>query len=1802
MPAPGDRYDEDDRSSTDDEGNEEAANLRNGEASTRGQYTYNSLFKLDLPQCQDDVHISSGNSSEDGSDSGRDNWRLNGHANGGDAERPSDIQSEMTMKRKRVQVEADAGCNSARRDDSDSNDEDEDDSIYAISEEVYREMLSEHYQRYKRARLQEAVAARSSVAAVRRTESAKQKALGNYQTDPNGFDGSNHQTSDFVKQYSRKNRMKKTDQYGNTMKDLYSGTTSGISPGGSEMHTGLTIERMTAEGGPLFNLLDIGGGVQFQIPPAYERLASSLHLPDLAELQISERILSGKISSTSLLPRMASDPRAKLWRLRAGMGESWDSLRHPGGMLRMFQEEGQRRFSLQVLDRASMHLSSSYIAEGSTGPSLGLEALDGSQQGDPITLRHISSDGGLMSHCEVKIIERGDGYEVIQRRIERKESKKDPALVAREDFDKIGRHWANLVRKDLPKHHKFFMTYHKRQLVDVKRFAEFCQREVRTRNMRSLKLLRAAPMRIRRLARDMVIFWKRVDKEQAEVRRKEEKDAADALKRQEELREAKRQQQRLNFLLTQTELYSHFMQNKLAGGTPAVTDTAAVLSASDDTSAANDTKLSEEDAAEEAALKEEAVRAATQAAAQAKNRTNAFDSESSKLRQAAGLEDDEQDGMQVDGSSDIDLLNPSTMPTTSSVQQPKLFQGILKEYQLKGLQWLVNCYEQGLNGILADEMGLGKTIQAMAFLGHLAEEKNIWGPFLVVAPASVLNNWADEVNRFCPDLKILPYWGGLNERTVLRKNINPKRLYKRDAGFHVLITSYQLLVSDEKYFRRVKWQYMVLDEAQAIKSASSLRWKTLLSFNCRNRLLLTGTPIQNSMAELWALLHFIMPTLFDSHEQFSEWFSKGIEGHAEHGGTLNEHQLTRLHAILKPFMLRRVKKDVITEMTNKKEVVVSCSLSSRQQAFYKAIKNKISVADLFDSKGAMNDKKVLNLMNIVIQLRKVCNHPELFERNEGNSFLHFAAMKNSLLPPTFGELEEIHYAGACNPISYQIPKLLYRDGLRCLPTSSSGSCQGFAEKWLKNRLSIFSADNIHYSIFSHSEGGGCQGSYSRSGGFGFCRLLNLSPSEVEFLAKASTQERWLYSILLDDSPLIGQILAQQEKSDIGDESLEADIEDPKTRAVRRLLMIPGRSESSLLREKRFTGRTSDPFEALIISYKERFLQSVGLLRSVRKLMPAVRAPQIDIVCSDRGFSFQRTEELQDPWMKRLLVGFGRTSDFNGPSLPRAPHHLVAEQAVKIKVQEPLLSLPYRIFGSAPPVRSFDFAKMLTDSGKLHILDGLLKRLRAGDHRVLLFAQMTKMLNILEDYMNYRKYKYLRLDGSSTIMDRRDMVKDFQHRGDIFVFLLSTRAGGLGINLTAADTVIFYESDWNPTMDLQAMDRAHRLGQTKEVTVYRLICKGTVEEKIMKRASQKNTVQQLVMTGGQSQGDVFQAEEVVSLLLDDAELEQRLKEQQQGSKATDKAEKRRKGWGGGSATKGVRLDAEGGDASLDEEALVALGDGLKTSQDGANVAPDGDRAVVGVTEGIAEKAGRGGGRKRRRGEGRAPRPPKAPKPPKEPKPAKEPRVRKDRRQPKVPRPPRTPGLPRARAGRPGRPKKSEKSPATSGSVPPESLGLLSSVTGRADGHQQTVDSAANGESSTPVKLSAHSGDASNGEQVNTLGVSSDATADNGNRELELPQGADFVKSGLGKGKNRGGGKEKSAALEVVGIGKARSRPPKRRKNSLDLDSRTVGLNHTAMNSGTSHPLVGTLKLSLHSQQQKQPLVERSLSSLSAEDPL
>ncbi|EPS73622.1 hypothetical protein M569_01128, partial [Genlisea aurea] len=1113
-----------------------------------------------------------------------------------------------------------------------------------ISEEQYRAMLGDHIQKYKRRvnySAQSPSVMKNGPATMRNGVASKNQKLAN------DWHYKFESTEDFL---SSNSSLRFEKFHESDMLPLYGSVRTNFEPA----------------------LLDLGDGIAYRIPLPYDKLASVLNLPRMSDIRVEEFYLKGTLDLSSLASMMATDDRY-LHRSRAGLGDTkpkYESLQ--AKLEAELTSNSAENFCLKI---SEAELNSNGIPEGAAGR----------------IKRSILCDGGLLQVYYVKVLEKGDTYEIIERSLpKRSKVKKDPSAIEREEIEKLSKCWVNISRKEIPKHHRNFFSYHRKQLTDAKRVSETCQREVKMKVSRSIKLMRGAMSRTRKLARDMLVFWKRVDKEMAEVRKKEEKEAAEALKREQELREARRQQQRLNFLLSQTELYSHFMQNKASQSSEALPLGEGKSNDQEVHRNLSATQLQEEEDLEDAEMRKEALRAAQDAVSKQKQMTSAFDNECLKLRTVADAEVPFQDAS-VPESTDIDLLHPSTMPVASTVRTPELFKGSLKEYQLKGLQWLVNCYEQGLNGILADEMGLGKTIQAMAFLAHLAEAKNIWGPFLVVAPASVLNNWADEISRFCPDLKTLPYWGGLQERTVLRKNINPKRLYRREAGFHILITSYQLLVSDEKYFRRVKWQYMVLDEAQAIKSSNSIRWKTLLSFNCRNRLLLTGTPIQNNMAELWALLHFIMPTLFDSHEQFNEWFSKGIESHAEHGGTLNEHQLNRLHAILKPFMLRRVKKDVISELTTKTEVMVHCNLSSRQQAFYQAIKNRISLAELFDgNRGHLNEKKILNLMNIVIQLRKVCNHPELFERNEGSTYFYFGAIPNSLLPPPFGELEDVFYCGSRNPIVYELPKLIFQEGstISCPEPSRKLSTSS-----LENHFNIFSPHNIYYS--STQQRRALDADAGEIGTFGFSRFIGLSPAEVSFAANGSFMERLLFSLARSDQQFLEMLSEQMmECRDHGSRCC-CGIGTEKAKSVARMLLLPNRTEMNLLRRRFATGPAGAPFESLITSDYDRILAHIKLLHSVYSFIPRTRAPPITVHCSDRAFAYKLNEDWHNPWLKRLLIGFSRTSDSNGPKKPVGIHPLIQEVDAELPVVQPALQLTYKIFGSCPPMQPFDPAKMLT---------------------------------------------------------------------------------------------------------------------------------------------------------------------------------------------------------------------------------------------------------------------------------------------------------------------------------------------------------------------------------------------------------------------------------------------------------------------------------------------------------------------------
>uniref|UniRef100_A0A3Q3JXX5 Snf2-related CREBBP activator protein n=1 Tax=Monopterus albus TaxID=43700 RepID=A0A3Q3JXX5_MONAL len=357
--------------------------------------------------------------------------------------------------------------------------------------------------------------------------------------------------------------------------------------------------------------------------------------------------------------------------------------------------------------------------------------------------------------------------------------------------------------------------------------------------------------------------------------------------------------------------------------------------------------------------------------------SNTSSSDSAEDDESEEEEDDDDDddecgdeGMEVllkegDNSPSSSSSRPkkeiSHIAATAESLQPKGYTLATTKvkYQHIGLDWLVTMYEKKLNGILADEMGLGKTIQTIALLAHLACEKGNWGPHLIIVPTSVMLNWEMELKRWCPGFKILTYFGSQKERKLKRQG------WTKPNAFHVCITSYKLVLQDHQAFRRKSWRYLILDEAQNIKTFKSQR--------CHRRLLLTGTPLQNSLMELWSLMHFLMPHVFQSHREFKEWFSNPLTGMIEGSQEYNEGLVKRLHKVLRPFLLRRIKADVEKQMPKKYEHVVHCRLSKRQRFLYDDFMAQASTRETLASGHFMS------VINILMQLRKVCNHPNLFD-------------------------------------------------------------------------------------------------------------------------------------------------------------------------------------------------------------------------------------------------------------------------------------------------------------------------------------------------------------------------------------------------------------------------------------------------------------------------------------------------------------------------------------------------------------------------------------------------------------------------------------------------------------------------------------------------------------------------------------------------------------------------------------------------------------------------------------------------------
>lgn len=1045
--------------------------------------------------------------------------------------------------------------------------------------------------------------------------------------------------------------------------------------------------------------------------------------------------------------------------------------------------------------------------------------------------------------------------------------------------------WTHIAHRSANRAAKIMQQFRSTKLSNLSKVAQMCAKEGKRIRQPQAKM----SAKLKKIAREVILFWKRNEKEVRELKRIAERDALEQKRREQESVEAQRQARKLDFLITQSELYSHFIAKKL--GT--LSDDPEYAASSARYNLDNESDVDQNDPANGDAPPEDVgeidfgpegddrlYKRAKYVARQALLRCNAatqeFDKETKNRRDTPSNEHRRNKNLSVDPNAvdKVDFMNPSSLKTDSHIEVPKMLTASLKAYQVKGFNWLANLYEQGINGILADEMGLGKTVQSIALLAHLAEKYDIWGPFLVVTPSSTLHNWQQEVDRFVPRLKAVPYWGDQKDRSVLRKYWMSNKLYTKDIPFNIVVTSYQIVVIDEQYFKRIKWQYMILDEAQAIKSSDSNRWKTLLGVDCRNRLLLTGTPIQNSMQELWALLHFIMPTLFDSHGEFSSWFSRDIESHAENRGSLDSHQLRKLHMILKPFMLRRVKKDVENELSEKIEIEVRCQLSVKQRRLYQLLKERLTSSDILEKMSSITDKQLTetsfgdNIMNMVMQFRKVCNHPGLFEKAHVMSPFLFAPVDRCLTAPGRNpSYQSIPYANRSG-LRYNLPKLIFESGF--IEKVGQDNHWGSFMSFVKNRMAnLLSSAYIYNPII---EGDIDSSLHS------FAPFIGLSAGDIGNIARAESPfENILFWILKGNGD-----------GCIEDYYRRNGLEQPTSRLLRivntrmRLPMIGSISAS-------FSSRGDNglpPHISLGNVFVTQYFHSM-LRRLPPAYIPGAYAPALDIASPSGNFSRWLESNFTFPVIDRACLTGAVSS-----RVPATRHgDLFMEWIRKQRsvwftdTGEPIkASYNPSVFGydkvsgllgdSDKNQGHYKFlipsiSRLISDSGKMCVLDKILSELKNDGHRVLIFFQMTKMIDIMEEYLALRQHSYIRLDGTTTLSNRRDIVMNWQSRPDLFIFLLSTRAGGVGINLTAADTVIFYDSDWNPTVDQQAMDRCHRLGQKKQVTIYRLITADTIEERILTRAKQKDKIQRVVISDSEfKQQAEFKRKEMYNLLLEE----------------------------------------------------------------------------------------------------------------------------------------------------------------------------------------------------------------------------------------------------------------------------------------------------------------------------------------------
>lgn len=815
--------------------------------------------------------------------------------------------------------------------------------------------------------------------------------------------------------------------------------------------------------------------------------------------------------------------------------------------------------------------------------------------------------------------------------------------------------------------------------------------------------------------------------------------------------------------------------------------------------------------------------------------------------------------------------------------QPSLVTGCeMKDYQLDGLEWLITLYENGLNGILADEMGLGKTLQCISLICHLLEHK-VRGPFLIVAPLSTVNNWCEEFKKFAPSVRVVKYTGPKEERQKIP--FSTKKLRGK-----VIVTSYEIVIRDFSKVSRTSWSYLTVDEGHRLKNFECLLIQKLKRVDAANRLLLTGTPLQNNLNELWSLLNFILPDIFGDLELFQLWFNfeEFTTGNQENDSLFQEDVKKKLvkslHSILKPFLLRRLKVNAIKTLPPKKEYIVYADLTPVQEAFYLGI--------------AHGDAK-LATMELYAKELLLKNHPEKFTKPEHldpvNEILRQApAKERDILEEADGRVMRRDRKQVYNRKvlkDFENGKLDVLD--YASDTVESGSESDEEEKDGK--------DEFHDA--SEAQNGASEADVSQNG------EAELNEENKNFEADLQDKKEQ------DGDPepgnshdgenghktVVTASLGSEEK--LEGEALQREVE-RQTEELERTLMMSMDADTSeniakdgaalefhpkdqeVLRVNT-TAREWIPYRTLASNQNEIVLKKAknGSLKSkIQKTIHDIIQdtdssegdsdvpPQKRRRIPTRGRRRRKRHEIIYDELDIEVIEIKDDSELTEDEKRRALCQEVIEiakrYAVHLHLQNTVMQLrkvcgshytffePYVVHDELDEfdmnaVREF-LTKIVRHSGKIQVFEQLLDKLMVDGHKVLVFSQFQKMLDVLEIVLTNKGIPFNRLDGSTKQDEREDAMNEFKENGDDSskVFLLSTRAGGLGLNLVSADTVILFDNDWNPQMDLQAIDRLHRIGQTNPVKIFRLVVRNTIEELLIVKSFSKRLLERMVIQLGQ----------------------------------------------------------------------------------------------------------------------------------------------------------------------------------------------------------------------------------------------------------------------------------------------------------------------------------------------------------------